>query len=126
MPRLSRRFALTPLSLALALVLAAPPAQAGQSPPLGWLDAVAQQLAQWTASWWAWPTTAGRSSGQAQHPAKSPPSKLRIDCGILIEPDGGCPGAASHPVKSPPVKLRIDCGIEIDPNGKCLLPAPAH
>jgi hypothetical protein len=89
MSRLSRRLVLTALSLALALILAAPPAQAGESRAPGWLDIVAQQLAQWTASWWAWPSP-GRSAGQAPHPAKSPPSKLRIDCGILIDPSGNC------------------------------------
>jgi hypothetical protein len=89
MPRLSRRLALTALSLALALILAAPPAQAGESRPPGWLDTVARQLVQWTASWWAWPTP-GRSASQVQHPAKSPPSKLRIECGGLIDPSGNC------------------------------------
>ncbi|HVR11795.1 MAG TPA: hypothetical protein VMW75_27380 [Thermoanaerobaculia bacterium] len=116
MPRPSRRLALTALSLALVLILAAPPAQAGQSPSLGWLDTLAQQLAQWTASWWARPTP-GRSAGQAQHPAKSPPSKLRIDCGGLIDPDGKCLS---------PIGIGINCGGEIDPNGKCLSPAPPH
>jgi hypothetical protein len=89
MPRLSRRLALTAFSLALVLVLVAPPAQAAEGPPRGWLDTLPRQLAQWTASWRAWPTP-GRSAGPAQHPAKSPPSKLRIDCGILIDPDGKC------------------------------------
>jgi hypothetical protein len=89
LPRLSRRLALTALALALALTVAAPPAQARQSLPPGWLDTLAHQLAQWTASWSVWPTP-GRSAGQAQHPAKSPPSKLRIDCGILIDPSGNC------------------------------------
>jgi len=119
LPRLSRHFALTALSLALALVLAAPPAQAGQSPPLGWLDTVAQQLAQWTTSWWALPTP-GSPASQARHPAQHRP--IRVDCGIQLDPNGGCPGTALHPVKSPPSKLRIDCGGQIDPNGKCLSP----
>jgi hypothetical protein len=89
MSRLSRRVALTALSVALTLVLVAPPAQAAEGPPRGWLGTLTQQLAQWTASWWAWPTP-GRSAGPAQHPAKSPPSKLRIDCGGLTDPDGKC------------------------------------
>jgi hypothetical protein len=97
LPRPSRRLALTALSLALTLLLAAPPAQAGGSPPLGWFDTLAHQLAQWTASWSVWPTP-GRSAGQAQH----------------------------HPAKSPPIRIRIDCGGQIDPDGKCLSPAPQH
>ena len=92
MPLLSRRLALTALSLALALALAAPPAQARESPPIGWLDTLAHQLAQWRASWWAWPTP-GKSVGQARHPAKNPP--IRIDCGIQIDPDGGCKAGVS-------------------------------
>jgi hypothetical protein len=93
MPRLSRRCALTALSLVVVLALAAPPAQARESQPVGWLDTLAHQLAQWTASWRAWPAP-GRPAGQAQHPAKSPPIKFRIDCGIQLDPNGGCATAA--------------------------------
>jgi hypothetical protein len=89
-----RRLALTALSLALALALAAPPAQAREGSPLGWLDALAHQLSQWSASRWAWSAPDRPAAGQAGHPAKSRPVKLRIDCGGAMDPGGGCTAPA--------------------------------
>ena len=100
MPRTTRRLAPTALLLALALLLAAAPAQARESPSSGWFTALTHQLMQWTAGWWGWP-------GQAAKRPLSPTGPRRpvtVDCGPEINPNGGCssgivigPGAAHSP-----------------------------
>ncbi len=94
MSRLSRRVALSALFLGVTMALAAPPAQARESPPSCWLDALAHQVAQWTGIWLAWPVP-GRAAGSPRHPAKSPP--IKVDCGVQLDPNGGCQSASLPP-----------------------------
>lgn len=92
MPRLSRRLALT-LVLSVSLALAAPAVQARELAPVGWYDSVVHQLAQWTASWWTVPAY-GATVGQAKSLAAKRQWPIRVDCGVLIDPDGHCLSAA--------------------------------
>jgi hypothetical protein len=111
-----RRLTLGALLLACALTLAAPPAEARESPAgagaPSWLAAVAQQVAQWAAGWWL--PAHGAAGGQAARPSLRPRPPVSLDCGIQIDPNGRC-------LPRPPVS--ISCGPEVDPNGHCLAPA---
>jgi hypothetical protein len=91
MSRLPRRLALTVLLLGgLALALAPPPAQARELAPPGWLDALAHQLAQWTAGWSSPPATCAAARQSRSHPAKGPRPPITIECGGPVDPDGHC------------------------------------
>jgi hypothetical protein len=98
MPSTTRRLAPTALLLSLALLLAVAPAQARESPSSGWFSALTHQLMQWTAGWWGLPS--GQATNRPLSPA-SPRPPVTVDCGIEINPNGGClhaivigPGAA--------------------------------
>jgi hypothetical protein len=120
---LSRRLALSALSLGFALALAASPAQARESPSPGWLGGLAHELAQWATGWWSWP--AGGAATAAPGKSHSAPAAARLrgfrpDCGSLIDPNG-CPAALhSTPPARSPGRLRVECGSLIDPNGNCI------
>jgi hypothetical protein len=88
MPRLSRRFTSTVL-LSLSLALAAPAVQARELSPASWFDAVAHQLAQWTGGLWTLPAH-GATAGQAKSTAVKGRPRIKVDCGGLHDPDGGC------------------------------------
>jgi len=121
MSRLSRRFTSTVL-LVVSLALAASAVQARELSPAGWFDAMAHQLAQWTARWWTLPAYAA-AGPERLLAAKAMRPPVAVDCGVLIDPNGQCLAAAPpHPKRRPPVA--VDCGGLIDPNGRCLSAAP--
>jgi hypothetical protein len=93
MPRLSRRLALT-LLLSVSLALAAPSVQARELTPVGWFDALVHQVAQWTAGWWTLPAHGAATVGQVKSPAAKGRPPIRVDCGVLIDPNGHCLSAA--------------------------------
>jgi hypothetical protein len=95
----SRRFALSAVSLGFVLALAATPAQARESPSSGWLGGLAHELAQWATGWWGWPA-GGAAPAVSEKRHSAPPA---------VRPPG-----------RPPGRLRIDCGVQIDPNGRCI------
>lgn len=125
---LSRRFALSALSLGFALALAASPAQARESSSSGWLGGLAHELAQWATGWWEWPgggaapavSGRGYNTLPASHSSSRPPVRLRIECGGQIDPNGCQPAARPTPPARPPGRLRIECGGLIDPDGRCI------
>jgi hypothetical protein len=91
MSRLSRPIVLTAILLALALTLAPSPAQARESAPTGWFDALAHEIQQWTASWWAGPAKGAAPAQAKVHPATHAwRPHIRPQCGGLIAPDGHC------------------------------------
>ena len=91
MSRVSRPLVLTSIALALVLTLAPVPAQARESAPGGWFDALAHQIQQWTASWWTWPaheTAPAQVKGhRAAHRVRPP---IRPECNGIVGPDGNC------------------------------------
>jgi hypothetical protein len=92
MSRVSRPLILTAITLALVLTLAPSPAQARESAPAGWFDALAHQIQQWTASWWTWPaheTAPVQAKGHAAAPAGWRPH-IRPQCGVAVDPNGHC------------------------------------
>jgi hypothetical protein len=89
MPRLSRRFALT-LLFSVSLALVAQAVQARELSPVGWFDAVAHQVAQWTAGWWTLPTLRATAGPAKSYSAKSARPPITVDCGAAIAPDGHC------------------------------------
>jgi hypothetical protein len=113
-----RRLTLGALLLACALTLAAPPAEARESPvgagAPSWLEAVAQQVAQWAAGWWL--PAHGAGGGQAARPSTRSRPPASVNCGGLVDPNGRC-------LPRPPVS--VNCGGLVDPDGRCLPRPPA-
>ena len=104
--RLSHRFAISALLLAVLLVLAAPPAQAGTGS--SFLDSVGAKVQSWLA---AWLPAAGIQSESATSGSgrANVGSHAKLAAGRL----GGSPGGyrGHHPV------IRPQCGPINDPNG---------
>jgi hypothetical protein len=92
MSRVARPIALTAIALALALTLAPLPAQARESAPAGWFDALAHQVQQWTATWWTWPAHATAPAQGKKQPVAPRGWRPRIRplCGPNVNPDGSC------------------------------------
>ena len=92
MSRVSRPVVLIAIALAFALTLAPLPAQARESAPAGWFGALAHQIQQWTASWWAWPAHAAAPAQGKKLPAASRGWRPHIKplCGGVTNPDGSC------------------------------------
>ena len=89
MSRVSRPLVLTAMTLVLVFTLASSPAQARESAPAGWFDALAHQIQQWTAGWWTWPAHETASAQVKGHPAR-PWRHIRPQCGGNVAPDGHC------------------------------------
>jgi hypothetical protein len=92
MSRVSRPLVLTAIALALAITLAPVPAQARESAPLGWFDALAHQIQHWTASWWTWPAHVAAPAQAKGHPivSKGWRPHIRPLCSGVPNPDGSC------------------------------------
>lgn len=91
MSRISRPFILTAITLALVLTLAPVPAQARESAPGGWFDALAHQIQQWSASWWTWSAhETAPAQGKGQPSSRAGWRHIRPQCGPNVAPDGHC------------------------------------
>jgi hypothetical protein len=108
--RLSHRFAVSALLLAVLLLLAAPPAQAGSRSSL--LDNLGAKVQSWLAAWLPGAGIQGES-------ATAPSGRTNVGSHAQAAARGLGGSLRSHRERSFRPIIRPGCSVVTDPNGGC-------